>query len=71
MKPKDILNFVGYSAVGVGAMLLLIHLLGEVHGLISSMVIFIVQAGFLFTRIGALERELRDSRHPAEERPVQ
>jgi hypothetical protein len=57
--PKDILNLLLYCAVGVGVMLLLIHTLGELHGIISTVSLFIVQTGFLFMRVGMLERQLQ------------
>lgn len=56
--PKDILGLIVYSVVGVGAMLMLIHFLGELHGLISTMVVFIGQTGYLYMRVGMLERQL-------------
>lgn len=60
--PKDILNLLLYCVVGGGVMLLLINTLGEVHGLISTVTLFIVQTGFLFMRVGMLERQLQAQR---------
>jgi hypothetical protein len=57
--PKDILNLLVYCAVGLGTMLLLIHTLGELHGVILAVLLFNVQAGFLFMRVGSLERQLQ------------
>jgi hypothetical protein len=57
--PKDILNLLVFCAVGVGMLLLLIHTLGELHGIISTVILFIVQTGFLFMRVGTLERQLQ------------
>ena len=61
----DLLNFIVYTTVGVGAMLFLIHFLGEVHGLIASVVIFIGQTGWLFMQVRLLERQLREAQQAA------
>jgi len=53
------LDLLLYIGVGFGVMLMLIYFFGELHGLISTFVIFIAQTGFLFMRLGMLERRLQ------------
>lgn len=55
---KDLLQYVGRSLFGVAVMLLLMHLLGEVHGLIVTVIIMINQSAMLLMRVGILQREL-------------
>jgi hypothetical protein len=62
---KDYLGLLVYVAVGFGVMLMLIHTFGELHGLISTTVIFMVQTGSLFMRVGMLERQLQSTQQPA------
>jgi len=50
-----------YVAVGIGMMLSLIYCFGELHGLISTVVIFIGQTGLLFMRVGMLQRQLQQA----------
>jgi hypothetical protein len=59
--PIDILTSLGYCAVGLGVMLTLMYFLGELHGVILTVVLFIVQTGFLYMRVGMLERQLRET----------
>jgi hypothetical protein len=61
-RDKDLLLAILTIAVTFGVMLLLIHMLGEVHGLISTVIILIGQTSFLTIRVASLERELRSSR---------
>jgi hypothetical protein len=60
MKPSDksLLSYITLSLFTVGIMLLLIHQLGEVHGLIGTMVILIVQSAELHSRLSAAQREI-------------
>jgi len=64
LKPtdKDLLSYIALSLFIVGIMLALIHLLGELHGLIATVVILIGQSALLQTRLGAAQRELRSLR---------
>jgi hypothetical protein len=55
---KDILQYIGFSVFGVAAMLLLMHLLGELHGLIVTVIIVMGQSAQLFMRVGVLQWEL-------------
>ena len=68
--PKDILNLLVYSSVVFGVMLMLIHFFGELHGLISTVVMLIVQTGFLFMRVGMLERRLQSTLHSSGEERI-
>jgi uncharacterized protein involved in response to NO len=65
-KDKSLLLAVVNAAVTFGVMLAMIKLLGELHGLISTVVLLIVQTSFLTGRVVALERERRLSREPSE-----
>jgi hypothetical protein len=49
-----------------GAMLVLMQFLGELHGLIVTVIILIGQIAFLSSRVVTLERELRISRESHE-----
>ena len=74
LKPsdRDLLSHIAVSAVTVAVMLGPIYLLGEVHGLIATVVILIVQSSLLNMRITALQRELRavhDGQPPGTTRP--
>jgi hypothetical protein len=64
-KDKGLLLTIVSAAVTFGVMLALIKTLGELHGVISTVVLLIVQTSFLTSRVVALERELRLSREPA------
>ena len=72
---KDLLQYVGLSVFGLASMLLLIYLLGEVHGLIVTTIIVMGQSAMLFMRLGVVQRELttlrdeRSSSGPAGARP--
>ena len=55
---KDLLQYIGLSLFGLAAMLLLIHMLGELHGLIVTVIILVGESSLLLTRVGALQREL-------------
>ena len=68
-RDKDLLLTILSSAVTFGIMLLLIQFLGEVHGLISTVIILVCQIAFLSRRVSALERELRISRESHETEP--
>jgi hypothetical protein len=59
---KDLFQYIGLSLLGVAAMLLLVHLLGEVHGLIVTVLIVMGQSAMLFMRVGILQRELASLR---------
>ncbi len=65
-KEKSLLMAIVYIAVPFGAMLVLMHFLGELHGLISTVVILIGQISFLTSRVVVLERELRISHEPSD-----
>jgi len=65
-RDKDLLLMILTIAVTFGVMLLLIQFLGELHGLISTVIILIGQIAFLSRRVFALERELRISREASE-----
>jgi hypothetical protein len=74
LKPsdRDLLSHIAVSAVTVAIMLGLIYLLGEVHGLIATVVILIVHSSLLNMRITALQRELcavHDGQPPGTTRP--
>ncbi len=49
---------IGLSIFGVAAVLLLTYLLGEVHGLIVTVIILFGQSAQLFVRVTVLQREL-------------
>ena len=69
-RDKDLLLMILTIAVTFGVMLLLIQFLGELHGLISTVIILIGQIALLSRRVFALERELRISREtPESEHP--
>jgi hypothetical protein len=55
---KDILQYVGFSVFGLAMMLLLMHMLGELHGLIVTVLIVMGQSAMLFMRLGIVQREL-------------
>jgi hypothetical protein len=55
---KDLLQYLGFSLFGLAIMLLLMHMLGELHGLIVTMLIVIGQSAMLFMRLGIVQREL-------------
>jgi hypothetical protein len=58
-RDRDLLLTILAVGVTVGMMLLLICTLGELHGLISTVIILIGQISFLTMRVVALEREIR------------
>ncbi|HWD90817.1 MAG TPA: hypothetical protein VG938_00580 [Verrucomicrobiae bacterium] len=60
-RDRDLLVAILTMAVTFGIMLLLIHMLGEIHGLISTVIMLLVQISFLHRRVSALEHELRIS----------
>lgn len=57
-KPRDLFQYIGLSFFGFAIMLVLIHLLGEVHGLIVTAIILFGQTASTSVRISALQREL-------------
>ncbi len=61
-RDKHLLLTILLVAVQFGVMLLFIQLLGELHGLISTVIMLIVQLSFLQIRVMAMERELQLSR---------
>jgi hypothetical protein len=63
---KDLFVAIISIAVTIGVMLALISFLGELHGLICTVIILIVQTSFMTRRMAALERELRISRTPSD-----
>jgi hypothetical protein len=65
-RDKDLLLTILTIAVTFGVMLLAIHFLGELHGLIVTVIALIGQIAFLGRRVVALERELRISRESHE-----
>lgn len=62
MRPLDFLIFFVYSVLGVGVMLLLIRLCGQANGLQCTLLLFILQCGFLFARVINLERRLMEAK---------
>jgi hypothetical protein len=69
-RDKDLLLTILSVAVTIGVMLLLMQFIGELHGLILTVVILVVQTSFLTIRVASLERELRISRETHEPRKV-
>ena len=65
-RDKDLLLTILIVAVTIGVMLLAIQFLGELHGLIVTVIGLIVQTLFLTIRVASLERELRISRESHE-----
>jgi hypothetical protein len=63
-KDKDLLLTLVNVVVTLGAMLAVMAFIGELHGLIATVFILIVQTSFLTRRVVALERELRISHEP-------
>jgi hypothetical protein len=57
-KTSDLFQFIGLIVFGVAATLASIHLLGETHGLIVTVIILFGQSAQSFVRITALQREL-------------
>jgi hypothetical protein len=61
-KASDLFTFIGLSVFGSAAMLTLIYILGEVHGLIITVIILCGQSAQSFVRIAVLQRELSSLR---------
>jgi len=59
---KDLFRVLIGIAVSVGLIVLLLHFLGESHGLICMTIALIIQITFLTGRVVALERGLQSSR---------
>lgn len=62
INPVEILAFVVYGVIGVGIMLLLTHLCGEVSGLKVTLLLVIMQCAVLFSRVLSLERRLQTAK---------
>jgi len=67
---KDLRLLILFNAMMFGMMLLLIKFLGELHGLISTVVLLIGQTAFLNRRVNTLEREVRISRETSDRPPA-
>ncbi len=63
---KDLLLSILRDAVTLGLVLLLVKLLGEVHGTIMAVILLIGQISLLNRRVSKLERELQISRETAD-----
>ena len=61
-KTFDLIQYIGLSLFGVGAMLLMIHLIGEVHGLIVTVIILFGHTAHLNVRCTSLQRQVNDLR---------
>ena len=61
-KASDLFTFIGLSVFGLAALLTLTYFLGEVHGLIVTVIILFGQSAQSFVRISALQRELTSLR---------
>ena len=61
-KTSDLFTFIGLTVVGSAALLTLIHILGEIHGLIITVIILFGQSAQSFVRITVLQRELSSLR---------
>jgi hypothetical protein len=68
-RDKSLLLTIIQIAMTFGAMLVLISFLGELHGLIVTVIMLIGQTSFLTSRVAALERELRISHKPSDGDP--
>jgi hypothetical protein len=68
---KDLISYLAASLFTFGVMLALIYLLGEVHGLIVTVIILIMQGAQMQSRLGALQREVRALREPQDQRPAE
>jgi hypothetical protein len=55
---RDLFQYIGLSLFGLVLMLLLMHQLGEVHGLIVTVIIIIGQCALVSIRLGVVQREL-------------
>ena len=65
-RDRDLLLTFLSVVVTIGVMLLLMQFIGELHGLIITVVILVVQSSFLTIRVASLERALRISRETHE-----
>ena len=61
-KTSDLFTFIGLTLFGSAALLTLIYILGEIHGLIITVVILFGQSAQSFVRITVLQRELSSLR---------
>ena len=61
-KTSDLFTFIGLSVFGLAALLTLTYLLGDVHGLIVTVIILFGQSAQSFVRICVLQRELTSLR---------
>ena len=59
---KDLVSLLVICAVPFGMMQLLIYFFGELHGIISTVVLLMVQMSLLSMRIWILERQLKNVR---------
>ena len=57
-KTSDLFQYIGLSLFGLAVMLALIYSLGEIHGLIVTVIILFGQSALAFVRITVLQREL-------------
>ena len=56
---RNLLAWIGLNVFTVAILLALVRLLGEVHGLMATLIVVIGQSTLSYVRLGALERELR------------
>ena len=61
-KTTDLFKYIGLSLFGVAVVLASVHMIGEVHGLILTVIILFNQSALAFVQISALRRELNDLR---------
>jgi hypothetical protein len=59
---RSLLAWIGLNLSTVAGMLLLVRLLGEVHGLIATVILLIGQSTHAYVRLGVLQKELRAMR---------
>jgi len=63
---KDLLRYIALAAISVGIMLGAIRLLGEVHGLVATVIGLLVTISHLSIRLGAVQREVQCMRKTSE-----
>lgn len=59
---KDLLRYIALAVTSVGMMLGAIHFLGEVHGLIITVVALIIQFSRMAVQLQTVQRELQSMR---------
>ena len=59
---RSLLAWIGLNLFTLAMLLLLVRLLGEVHGLIAFVVVLIGQSTYAHVRLGVLQKELRAMR---------